>query len=141
MSRDAISILTADHRAVDELFEQFDLYDDTAATGTKRELVDRIVRELSVHASAEEQVLYLAVRAEVPGGEAIVDKSLHEHQKVKQLAAELERTDAGTPALVAKVRILILDVRHHVAEEEHDLFPKLRSALTQSRLDALGGAL
>lgn len=141
MASDVISLLTADHRQVERLFEQYDLYDDTTAEGTKSALAGDIVRELSIHAAAEEQVLYPAVRQDVPGGAALADEAIAEHQRVKELAAEVERTPAADRGFDGKLRQLMAEVKHHVGEEEGELFPKLRAAMSPERLDDLGRAL
>ena len=63
---DAIALLKADHRKVEDLFAKFENAGERARK-TKRKLVDAIIVELSVHAAIEEQVFYPAVRSSVPG--------------------------------------------------------------------------
>ena len=138
---DAVAVLISDHRTVDDLFNQFDLYDDTTAENLKRDLVQQITRELSIHAAIEEEVLYPAMRDALPDGEEQVKDSLDEHQHVKETLAELERTDAANLAFASKVKALAAAVKRHVEEEENDLFPRLDAALGQQRMSELGEAL
>ena len=138
---DAVAVLISDHRHVDDLFKQFDLYDDTSAENLKHDLVRDITRELSIHAGIEEQVLYPAMRDALPDGEKEVQESLAEHQRVKETLAELERTDPNDPSFSAKVKALASAVISHVQEEENDLFPRLDAALGQQRMSELGQAL
>lgn len=138
---DAVAVLISDHRQVDDLFKQFDLYDDTTAENLKRDLVRDITRELSIHAAVEEQVLYPAMREALPDGEKEVRDSLADHQHVKETLAELERTDPNDASFAPKVKALASAVIRHVEEEENDLFPRLDAALGQQRMSELGQAL
>ena len=125
---DAITLLRTDHRSVEKLFKRFEKAGDGALV-EKRTIVDGIVEELSVHASVEEQVFYPVCRATVPGVEDLTLESLEEHHVVKWLLAELDGLDADAERFEAKATVLIEMVRHHVEEEESDLFPKVRAAL------------
>jgi hemerythrin superfamily protein len=137
---DAIALLKADHRTVEKLFRDFERSSETAHK-TRRKLVDKIITELSVHAAIEEQFLYPAARREVPDLESDVLEALEEHHVVKWLLTELQRTDPGDERFTAKVTVLMENVRHHVREEEHDLFPELRAAMGRGRLRELGDQL
>ena len=137
---DAITLLKRDHRTVEELFKRFEKAGDRANT-QKRQIVDRIIEELSVHAVIEEQVLYPVARAAVSGAEDTVLESLEEHHIVKWVLSELERMQPTEERFDAKVTVLMENVRHHVKEEEGELFPNLRRALTKAQLDELGEAL
>ena len=98
---DAITLLTDDHKTVEQLFKRFEKAGDRALV-EKREIVDRIIEELSVHAAIEEQVFYPVARATVPGTEDIALESLEEHHIVKWVLSELDghgpdATSASTP--------------------------------------------
>ena len=138
--QDAVAVLRADHRTVEGLFTRFEKAGPRALR-TKRSLVDRMVTELTVHAAIEEAVLYPAARAEVPGAGPEVLESLEEHHVVKWLLAELDGLDPEDERFDAKVAVLTENVRHHVAEEEGELFPALRTHLTRARLVELGKEL
>ena len=99
-----------------------------------------IIRELSIHAAIEEQVLYPAMRKALPDGETLVQEAIDEHQQVKETLAAIERADTPTERDPLLTR-LIGNVRHHVEEEETELFPKLRASITVSELRDLGGKL
>jgi len=132
---DVIALLTRDHAEVDELFRRVNLSEKPE---TIDELTKQIVRELSVHAAVEEQFVYPILRAKVDDGSALADEAIDEHQAVKRLLADLEKLEAGSADHSKALDELIRDVRHHVEEEEGELFPKLRDALDQSTLDRLG---
>jgi len=131
---DAIQLLTADHAEVEAMFRQIE------ADGSDDELVRRVVRELSVHAAVEEQILYPAMRKALPDGETFVHQAVADHQQVKETLAAVEGADEPgerEPLL----RRLMADVRHHVEEEEVEFFPKLRASIGREDLAAMGAKL
>ena len=137
---DAITLLKNDHHAVEQLFRRFEKAGDRALV-EKRQIVDRIIEELSVHASIEEQLFYPVARATVPNTEDIALESLEEHHIVKWLLSELDGMDPSDERFVAKVTVLMENVRHHVKEEETEFFPKVRQALGRTELADLGEAM
>ena len=137
---DAITLLRDDHKTVERLFKRFEKAGDRAHV-EKRQIVDRIIEELSVHAAIEEQVFYPVARATVPDTEDIALESLEEHHIVKWVLAELADLDPSDERFDAKVTVLIENVRHHVDEEEGEFFPKVRDELNRKALADLGAAL
>ena len=137
---DAITLLRNDHKTVEQLFKRFEKAGDRAYV-QKREIVDRIIEELSVHAAIEELVFYPVARATVPGTEDIALESLEEHHIVKWLLSELADLDPSDERFDAKVTVLMENVRHHVEEEQSDFFPKVRRELSRTELADLGQAL
>lgn len=133
-------MLKADHKTVEQLFKRFEKAGDRAFA-TKREIVDRIVEELSVHAAVEEQVFYPVVRSTVPKTEDVTLESLEEHHIVKWVCSELDGMSPEAERFDAKVSVLIENVRHHVKEEEGELFPKVRKALGRRELEDLARAM
>jgi len=139
-SQDAIAVLTADHRDVESLFTKYEKA-GARAFKTKRTLVDNIVRELVVHASIEQSVLYPTIRRELPDLESDVLEALEEHDVVTWELSELDGLDPAAERFDPKVRVLMENVRHHVKEEEGDLFPAVRAGLGRDRLHDLGDEL
>ena len=137
---DAITLLRSDHKTVEALFKRFEKAGDRAYVD-KREIVDRIIEELSVHAAIEELVFYPQVRRAVKGVEDITLESLEEHHIVKWLLSELADLDPTHERFDAKVTVLMENVRHHVKEEESDFFPKVRAGLSRRALIDMGEAL
>jgi hemerythrin-like domain-containing protein len=134
---DAIELLTTDHAEVEQMFRQIESLPEGEA---RSELVAGVIRELSIHAAIEEQILYPVMRKELPDGETLVQEAIDEHQRVKETLAAIERSDASAerdPHLVS----LIGNVRHHVDEEETELFPKLRASVASSELREMGSKL
>lgn len=127
---DAIVMLRDDHKTVERLFKLFEKGDLS--------VVPEICEALTVHADIEEIVFYPAVRAE--GGDAKEDigEAVEEHHVVKILIAEIKQLSPDDEAYKSKATVLMELVRHHVKEEEDDLFPTVRSELGRNRLLELG---
>ena len=100
-----------------------------------------MITELSVHAAIEEQFLYPAVRREIPDLESDVLQAMEEHHVVKWLLAEIKKTDPTDERFGAKVAVMMETVRHHVWEEESEVFPEVRASLSRARLRELGDKL
>ena len=135
---DAITLLKQDHKAVDKLFKQFEKATQPAQ---QRKLAEQVIKELSVHAAIEEMLFYPAVRDRVPETEDTVLESLEEHHVVKWVLSELEDMKPDHERFKAKMTVLIESVRHHVEEEESELFPKVRKAVGRKELGELGDAM
>lgn len=134
---DAIELLTSDHRKVEFLFAQLEGATDA---DTARQAAEQIIRELSVHAVIEEQVLYPAAR-EAFGGNGLVDHSLEEHQTVKELLAQVDGEPVDDPQTRQTFAQIQSAVEEHVGEEEGKLFPQLREKLSADRLAELGASM
>jgi hemerythrin superfamily protein len=133
-SLDAVALLKNDHRMMEGLFKKFEATRDARAKGRIR---DDIVKELSIHASIEEELLYPAAdkRARQKG---LVLESLEEHHLVKVLLAEIDGMNPEDDRFEAKVHVLMENVMHHAKEEEKELLPKVRQVLSRSELIELG---
>jgi len=137
---DAITLLKADHKAVKSMFTAFGKLGDDAHK-SKRELVDKMIEALSVHAAIEEVVLYPAIRKEVEDSDDDVLEALEEHHVAKWLLSELDGMDPTHERFNAKVTVLIESVKHHITEEETELFPLVRESLGRKRLQEIGEKL
>lgn len=140
MAEDAIALLKSDHRQVKELFDD---YEELTPRAVKKaiQLRDRIVRELSIHAAIEERVLYPVVIELVPDLEDMILEGMQEHAVAEQLLAQVAAMTPEDRWFKPKMSVLAENVRHHIKEEEREIFPKLRSELTKTQLVDLGEAL
>ncbi len=128
----AVQMLRDDHRHVKSLFKRFEA---TSSHAQKKRIVDAALTELEVHAEIEEALFYPAVRQRI-GDQFIMDEADEEHRLAKQLVAELRDMAPGESHYDAKFIVLAENVRHHIKEEEEEMFPKItRSGLD---LDTLG---
>jgi hemerythrin superfamily protein len=137
---DAIALLKGDHREVEQLFKRFERA-GSGAHRAKGQLVASMIEALSRHAEIEELVFYPAVREQMPKSESDVLEALEEHHLVKVVLRELESLDPSAERFDAKVTVMMEAVRHHVKEEENDLFPKVRSRIDRRELVDMGDAL
>ncbi len=139
---DAIALLTTDHKTVEQLFKKFEKLGPRAKK-TKQDVVERIIKELSVHAAIEELVFYPAVRQAIEDEKVtdLVLESLEEHHIVKWVLSELQGMSSEHERFDAKVTVLMENVRHHVEEEEEELFPAVAKAFDKERLNEMGKAM
>ena len=124
---DAVEILLDDHRRVQKLFKDFeklDRNDDEAISA----LVETAISELQVHSMLEEELFYPAVRAQIDDDEAedLLNEAEVEHEAVDELIAKLQGLDASDAMYSAYFTVLGEYVKHHVKEEEKELFPRVR---------------
>jgi hemerythrin-like domain-containing protein len=137
---DAIAMLKADHAEVEKLFKRFEKLGPRAKK-TKADIADKVITALSQHAVIEEQLLYPTVRERLPDEDDLVLEALEEHHVAKWLLSELDDLTPDDERFDAKFTVLAESVRHHVKEEEGELFPKLRREFTKGELEELGQAL
>lgn len=136
----AVQLLKDDHREVEDLFKKFEKLGPRAFK-RREDLVAKMIEALSVHAAIEEQVLYPQVRQMVPDAVSDVLEALEEHHIVKWTLSELDGMPPQDERYVAKVTVLMESVRHHVKEEEGELFPEMRKALSRTQLEDMGSEL
>lgn len=137
---DAITLLKADHKDVQKHFRVFE-HAGARARVAKATAAQAALRELAVHSAIEEQIFYPAIRDEVPSLVDDVLEGLEEHHVVKWLCAEIERCSPDDERFEPKMAVLIENVRHHIREEEAEIFPAVRDALGRKRLMELGELL
>lgn len=133
--KDAIALLKADHSAVDQLFGE---YEKTRSARNKKALVTEICAALTVHAQVEEDIFYPAIKKALKD-RLLVPEATVEHATVKQLIAQLEGAEPDGEMYDAKVRVLAEYVKHHVKEEQNEMFPKAKA--TSLDLVALGARM
>jgi hemerythrin superfamily protein len=136
-AKDAIALLKADHRQVEEWFGQ---YEKARTDDRKLDLATRICDALTVHMSIEEEIFYPAFL------EATEDKDLHheaeiEHDGAKKLIAAIEASGPDDDYYDSKVKVLSEMIKHHVKEEEQPggMFAEARKS--DMDLSALGQAM
>lgn len=110
---DAIALLKADHRKVEDLFEQFE---GAKGAGSKQKICHQICIELKVHTAIEEEVFYPALRGKIE--DDTLDEAYVEHDGAKVLINDLEASSPDADFYDAKVKVLSEEIKHHVKEEE-----------------------
>ncbi len=123
---DAIALLKADHRKVEDLFSAFET---AKGASRKQTLVKQICTELTVHTIIEEEIFYPACRGQIE--DDLVKEAYVEHDGAKALIAELEASGPDEQFYDAKVTVLSEQIKHHVHEEEmrsEGMFSQARAA-------------
>ncbi len=136
---DAIELLKRDHDEVESLFDEYEAHRERGSSHEKGAIVANICTALSVHATIEEEIFYPRVRQASAELGDLLNEAAVEHQSLKDIISRLEVAPITDPLYDAGVRVLSEYVKHHVKEEETELFPKVR----RSNLDlaALGQAM
>lgn len=133
--QDAIAMLRDDHKRVSEMFERFG---NARGSQSKAKLAQQICQELEVHAQLEEELFYPPVR-EAIGEDDLMDEAEVEHASAKELIAQIKAMSPEDDLFDAKVTVLGEYIRHHVKEEQNEMFPKVRDS--ELDLAELGGQM
>ena len=133
----AIELLMADHRKVEDLFEQYEAEKEEGDDDTKRRIANRICGELTVHAQVEEEIFYPWLRENLDEDDMeMLEEAQVEHNGAKDLIAQIESAGEVDATYDAKVKVLSEYIKHHVKEEENEIFPEVSSQ--KDELDELG---
>ena len=136
-SQDAVALLKADHRTVEDLFAKFE---KASGDGRKKSLAEEICKELTIHAQIEEEIFYPACEGKVE--EDLLKEAYVEHDGAKMLIREIEAGGPDDEFYDANVKVLSEEIEHHVKEEEQrveGMFAQARKAGLD--MDALGAQL
>src|SRR5687768_582838 len=136
---DAIQLLMEDHKDVDQFFKQFEKLHEAGEDTNK--VIDVVRLALTVHSTLEKEVFYPAVRKLADEEiEELLDEAEVEHQSVDQLIAALKPRKLADKKREAHFTVLVEYVRHHVKEEEREMFPKVKR-LKRLNLRTLGATM
>ena len=138
--KDVIEILEQDHREVEEMFAELESLRG-ASTEEEQErrkaVTEQVTIELVRHSVAEEVLVYPRVEDKVSAEEA--EHAREEHAEAEETLHRLETLDADDPAFDDELATLMAEIRHHIADEEGEMFAHLRQAIDADELRALGG--
>jgi hemerythrin superfamily protein len=123
---DAIDLLKHDHDKVEKAFKQFEKI-DRRDPDAGSELVRTVCEDLKVHTALEEEIFYPAARDAIDD-EDILNEAAVEHETAKMLIEQLENMQVDDPNYHATFTVLGEYVRHHIKEEEGELFPAVRKS-------------
>jgi hemerythrin-like domain-containing protein len=120
----ALEMLKEDHDKVKKAFKEFEKL-DREDSETVQQLVQTVCEELKVHTTLEEEIFYPALREAIED-EDIMNEAQVEHETAKMLIEQLENMGPDDPNYHATFTVLGEYVKHHVKEEEDEMFPQAR---------------
>ena len=122
---DAIALLKADHRKVEDLFAKF----ENAGEGRKQAIAEQICNELKIHSMIEEEIFYPSLKGRIED-EDLLNEAYVEHDGAKLLINDIEASSPEDEFYDSKVKVLSEEITHHVHEEEmreEGMFAKART--------------
>ena len=122
-SVNVLELLKDDHREVEQLFQSFETSDGRSRQG----IADEAIKAVEIHTKIEESLVYPAIR-EATGEEDLVDEANEEHHVVGLVIKELKRMKASAKGYKAKFTVMSELVKHHIEEEEKEMFPEAENA-------------
>lgn len=122
-----LTMLVEDHKRAKKAFRRFEQLDAEDDEAECRELVAKTCAELTVHATVEEELLYPAAR-EALSEEDLIDEAEVEHAGARDLIEQLKNMEPGDDKYAAKFTVLGEYIKHHIKEEEGEMFPQVSSA-------------
>lgn len=128
---DVLDQLMDEHRQVQSLIEQLKVEDDPEVA---RDMADVLIASLVRHSVAEEMYVYPVMKEFLPDGEEAVQHDIAEHDQIERLLKDLEGAEVADMQFLDLISELEAVVVDHVADEEHDQFPKLRMTVPAQRL-------
>jgi hemerythrin superfamily protein len=136
---DVIEILEQDHREVEEMFAELESLrgaSTEAQQSRRKSLAEQVTIELVRHSVAEEVLVYPQVEEKVSAEEA--EHARKEHAEAEETLHRLEKLDADDPAFDDELATLIAEIRHHIADEEGQMFAQMRQVIATDDLRKLG---
>jgi hemerythrin superfamily protein len=122
-SNPVLKMLKADHKKVKALFAEY----EEATPRKKQDIAQTTIQELEIHAGLEEKLIYPAIREGIDDNE-VMNETMEEHHLVHVLIAELKELEPSDDTFRAKFILLGELVKHHVKEEEGEMFPQAEKA-------------
>lgn len=138
--RDVIDVLSGDHRAVEDLFEQLET-GGGGPDGSRKALVDALALELAWHCTAAQRYLLPLARRALPDGEALADRHTAEHLTVEHMVRDLESKDPSDARFEPLLAQLVAAARGHIETEEQITFAELTRQCDRGELLAVGEQL
>lgn len=137
---DPFQLLIDDHNRVRQLYSQFE---NTRSFDEKRRIMNDIIREIAIHSSVEERVIYPLIQKWMPKGQYLYETATTDHQVVKEILYGFDKnsnTDweqINTDLFVKNAKKFFNNLSEHLAEEETIIFPSLRNLLPKEKFNNL----
>ena len=125
-----VESITMDHRKGDTIFMEIE---KTEYPQKLQEFFDQLYKDLSVHAEAEEQIVYPAVRSYYTDTQELYN----EQAEMKQMLAKIKAMSPSSSDFKAQIKQLKTAVQDHVKQEEGDMFPQIRRNLSEAQMEQM----
>ena len=138
--RDVIEVLEHDHREVEEMFSELESLRGASSDEDKerrKDLAEQVTIELVRHSVAEEILVYPQVEDKISKDEA--DHAREEHAEAEETLQRLEKLDADDPSFDDELATLMEEIRHHIEDEEGEMFVHMRRTISTDELREMGG--
>src|SRR3954454_5266354 len=139
---DVIEVLEHDHREVEQMFSELESLRGAAtddARSRRKALTEKVTIELVRHSVAEEVLVYPKVEDQVSAEEA--EHARKEHAEAEETLQRLEKLDADDPAFDDELATLMGEIRHHIDDEEGEMFAHMRKVMDADELRKLGSSV
>ena len=123
-------VISMDHRKVDTLFMEIEKTDNPQKL---QEFFGQLYKDLSVHAEAEEQIVYPAVRSYYSDTQELYD----EQAEMKQMLSQIKALNPSNSNFKEQIKQLKTAVQDHVRQEENDMFPQIRRNLSEAQMEQM----
>ena len=100
---------------------------EEATPRKQQDIAQTTIQELEIHAGLEEGLIYPAIRKGTED-DKLMNEATEEHHLVHVLIAELKELDPSDETFKAKFTVLGEVIKHHVKEEEGEMFPEAQKA-------------
>ena len=137
--RDVIEVLEHDHREVEQMFTELESLRGATteeARTRRKDLAEQVTIELVRHSVAEEVLVYPKVEKQVSKEE--VEHAREEHAEAEETLQRLEKLDADDPGFDDELATLMREIRHHIEEEEGEMFAQMRQTFDDDDLRSMG---
>jgi hemerythrin superfamily protein len=137
--RDVIEVLEHDHREVEEMFAELESLRGATSDedrARRKAVTEQVTIELVRHSVAEEVLVYPKVEKQVSAEE--VEHARKEHAEAEETLQKLEKLDADDPAFDDELATLMAEIRHHIEDEEGEMFAHMRQVIDEEELRKLG---
>jgi hemerythrin superfamily protein len=137
--KNVIEILEQDHREVEQMFAELESLRGASteeAQSRRKAVTEQVTIELVRHSVAEEVLVYPRVEDKVSAEEA--EHAREEHAEAEETLHRLEKLDADDPAFDDELATLMAEIRHHIADEEGEMFAHMRQVIDADELRTLG---
>jgi hemerythrin superfamily protein len=137
--RDVIEVLEHDHREVEQMFAELESLRGATSEedrARRKQVTEQVTIELVRHSVAEEVLVYPKVEKQVSAEE--VEHAREEHAEAEKTLQKLEKLDADDPAFDDELATLMAEIRHHIEDEEGEMFAHMRQVIDADELRKLG---